>query len=523
MDGESSDQFGYSVDIDGDIVVVGKSGVANFKGAVFVYRIIDTNDSILISQLAKLTASDGFAFDLFGWSVAINGNTILVGARGVNKNDSIYAGSAYLFGNPSNDSNSPEWTQLQILQPNDLTQTDEFGWSVALDENIAVVGTNDPDAYAAYVFLPVDSTLSSSSWTQMAKLTGSTGSLFGYSVAVAGSLIVVGARVADNTNGNGTGAAFVFTKSSSSSSWTQMTQLVADDGVEGDNFGSSVSISKDAFTIVVGAIGFDFNSGAAYLFRATITATATIEYTQTGKFVAADRESNDYLGISIAIKNNIVVVGAWGDDSNTGSVYIVGAAFSSPPPLLTTAAPTTASTADGLSTGEIVGIAAIAGVVVIVLGILNYCTKIKQQQQALPPPPAGFDAPIMADAVFEPPLPQPVNNRTLEVADVFLDPSLDTMAQTPPEPIIENPSIEKLPGFKDQVTGTQPPGPAAAAAEEEEDPKRNSPQQGEEETEQLPPQEELQLMQRQQPFHPDPPVATEQRPQLPTFKDQVRL
>jgi hypothetical protein len=167
---------------------------------------------------------------------------------------------------------------------------------------------------------------------------------------VTGNWIVVGAYFDDNANGNDAGAVFVFTKTSTSSpsSWTQLTQLLASNGTGGDYFGKSVSISKDASTIVVGADFADFNStitdsGAAYIFQAinstttTTTSTTMVEWTQMGKFVAASRESFDHLGRSIAIENNIVVVGASGDDSYTGSVYVVDTGFSSLAP--STAAP----------------------------------------------------------------------------------------------------------------------------------------------------------------------------------------
>jgi hypothetical protein len=221
-----------------------------------------------------------------------------------------------------------------------------------MHDSIAVIGTYDSDANAAYVFAPVDSSSlssSSTSWTLTAKLTGSTYSFFGYSVAVTGNWIVVGAWTDDNTNGNDAGAVSVFTKTSSSSSssstWMQMMQLLASDGAADDHFGISMSISKDASTIVVGANLVDFNSnvtnsGAAYMFRninSTTTLTSTVQWTQMGKFVAADPDTGDGLGISIAMENNIVVVGAYGDDSNTGSVYVVDTGLASPP----TTAPTT--------------------------------------------------------------------------------------------------------------------------------------------------------------------------------------
>jgi hypothetical protein len=483
-DGENSDYFGSSVAIHGDIIVVGAGGDSNSTGAAYVFRIIDSNNNnnATISQVTKLTASNGIAGDWFGSSVYIHENTILVGAYFAVKNGSSYVGSAYLFRNPSNDPNTPEWTQLQQFQPNDLTANDWFGWTVAMDENIAVIGTNDLfDANAAYVFAPVNSDDFSSSWTQMAKLTGSTYSYFGNSVAVAGNWIIVGAD--GNNNEILTGAAFVFTKTSSSSSstWTQMTQLLAVDGAAGDHFGISVSISKDETSIVVGAYGVDSNSGAAYLFQTTTNAstTTTVEWTPMGKFVAADRDTDDYLGMSLAIGNNIVVMGAPGDDSNTGSVYVVNteSGFSSSTATSTTAPtakrtvvpttePTTLSPApkptnsptDNERGGIIVSAIFIVGVVLIVFGILNYRIKVLRQRATV-----VADTPIVANVVLEPLVSQLGNDGTIQ-ADAFLDPTSAVVASTPPASVIAEPSGEKLPRYKDQVRSVEPPGPQTPPA-----------------------------------------------------------
>jgi hypothetical protein len=155
-----------------------------------VFQIFNNNDNtniITVSQVAKLTAETGDSMEFFGWTVAIHGNAILVSALGV---DNI-SGSVYFFGNPSNDPNTPEWTQFQQIQPNDLTENDWFGFSMAMDGNLVVVGTGSElaDANAAYVFVMenIDSSSSSwsSAWTQTVKLTGLTDSRFGVSVAVA--------------------------------------------------------------------------------------------------------------------------------------------------------------------------------------------------------------------------------------------------------------------------------------------------------------------------------------------------
>jgi hypothetical protein len=221
--------FGDAVAIDGDNVVVGASEFpTKGRGAVYVYRIVNGTS---ISQVAKLVASDGVEGDVFGGTLSIQGNYLLVSANGVDKYGSSEVGLPYLFGNPSNDPNTPQWTQMMQVQPNDLSELKLFGVSMAMADNIAVVGSYSD---AANIFEPVSSnetsdSLSSSllsSWTQVAKLTGSIGSMFGNSVAVAGNWVVVGANYDSNSNGNSAGAAFVFTRMTSSSilSWTQLTR-----------------------------------------------------------------------------------------------------------------------------------------------------------------------------------------------------------------------------------------------------------------------------------------------------------
>jgi hypothetical protein len=213
--GASDDNFGNSVAIDRDIIVVGSSGETSGTGAVYVYKINENASGNIssISQVVKLTASGGKTDDAFGYSVAIRGNFILVGAYGVEKGGVLEAGAAYLFGYISKDSNLPQWTQLAKFQPSDLISDAYFGYSVAMDNNIAVIGAFN--GISAYVFVPLDpSSPLSSSWNQIAKLTGPMDSWFGYSVAVAGSRIVVGAY-GDDTKATDAGAVFVFSKKNS--------------------------------------------------------------------------------------------------------------------------------------------------------------------------------------------------------------------------------------------------------------------------------------------------------------------
>ena len=166
--------------------------------------------------------------------------------------------------------------------------------------------------------------------TQTAKLTASDGAAsdyFGYSVAISGDTVVVGAYYDDIGANTDQGSAYVFVKPESG--WADMTQtakLTASDGAASDYFGSSVAISGD--TVVVGAyyddIGANADQGSAYVF--VKPASGWADMTQTAKLTASDGAADDYFGNSVAISGDTVVVGAYDDDigSNTdqGSAYV---------------------------------------------------------------------------------------------------------------------------------------------------------------------------------------------------------
>ncbi|MDW7773530.1 MAG: FG-GAP repeat protein [Desulfobulbaceae bacterium] len=224
-------------------------------------------------QQAKLTAGDGRINDKFGYSVAISGDTIVVGALGdyYYSIDSAY-GSAYVFAKPA--SGWIDMIQSAKLTAGDGAAGDGFGWSVAISGDTIVVGAyldddNGSDSGSSYVYARP-----ASGWidmTQTAKLTASDGAAgdgFGWSVAISGDTIVVGASW-DDDNGYESGSAYLFAKPASG--WADMTQtakITAGDGAVADRFGGSVAISGD--TIVVGASGDDDNgsdSGSAYAFK----------------------------------------------------------------------------------------------------------------------------------------------------------------------------------------------------------------------------------------------------------------
>ena len=211
-------------------------------------------DTLFIED--KLTASDGTESDNFGSSVAIFGNTAIVGASADSRLPFI-SGSAYLF-------DTTTGTQTAKLTASDGTEGDSFGGSVAISGNTAIVGAhldddNGNSSGSAYLF---DTTTG----TQTAKLTasdGAAGDRFGRSVAMFGNTVIVGARQ-DADNGLFSGSAYLF----NTTTGTQIAKLTASDGTEGDIFGSSVAIFGN--TAIVGAAGDDDNgerSGSAYVFR----------------------------------------------------------------------------------------------------------------------------------------------------------------------------------------------------------------------------------------------------------------
>ena len=260
-DGSSDDRFGVAVSISGDYAVVGAffdddSGRAS--GSAYLFKRTGTT----WVEEAKLLASDGSATDEFGISVSIDGDYVIVGAFHDDDNGSN-SGSAYVFKRTGT-----TWVEEAKLVPSDGAPVDFFGNSVSISGNYAVVGAHlDNDngfrSGSAYVFKRTGAT-----WAQEAKLLASDGAaddFFGNSVSISGDYAVVGAQGNDD-NGDGSGSAYLFKRIDTT--WVEEAKLLPSDGAAGDFFGLSVSISGDY--AVVGASGDDDNgffSGSAYLFK----------------------------------------------------------------------------------------------------------------------------------------------------------------------------------------------------------------------------------------------------------------
>jgi len=267
-------------------------------------------------QQAKLTASDAAAGDSLGVSVAVSGDTAVVGAHG----DDGSAGSAYVFVRSGG-----AWTEQQKLTASDADTGDQFGRSVAVSGDTAVVGAYTDDTSAgsnagsAYVFVR-----SGGAWTEQQKLTASDAvenDELGWSVAVSGDTVVAGAWFDDTPAGTSAGSAYVFVRSGGA--WTEQQKLTASDAAANDQLGSSVAVSGD--TVVAGATGDTTAAGqlagSAYVF---VRSGAT--WTEQQKLTASDAAAFDVFGIAVAVSGDTVVAGAFFDDTpagqNAGSAYV---------------------------------------------------------------------------------------------------------------------------------------------------------------------------------------------------------
>eukprot|EP00956_Cyclotella_meneghiniana_P009295 scaffold12816_cov65-Cyclotella_meneghiniana.AAC.1 len=249
-DGAPHDWFGSAVATDGNVIIVCSpfdDDKGQESGSAYVFEKDQNNDWV---QAAKLTASDGAPNYYFGSSVATDGNVIVVGSA-----SHLTIGFAYIFENDQNN----DWVQVAKLTASDGAVGDRFGSSVSIDGDTIVVGAQD-DA-SAYVFEKDQN----NDWVQVAKLTASDGAAsdnFGKSVAIDGDALVVGARFSQNM-----GSVYVFGKDQNND-WVEVLKFTAADGAALDQFGWSVAI--DGGTIAVGAYHDDTsagqNVGSAYIF-----------------------------------------------------------------------------------------------------------------------------------------------------------------------------------------------------------------------------------------------------------------
>jgi hypothetical protein len=368
------DEFGFAIALSGNSLAVGapeedsaSSGINGIEaddsalssGAVYVFR---RDGSGMWSQEAYIKASNPDTGDKFGRSVALSGDKLAVGApfedsdaEGVDGNDaddsSMNSGAVYLYVRDS----LGAWSQDAYTKAFNTDNEDLFGWSVALSGDTLAGGAPNEDSDASgvdgngalntsmesgavYTFIQDSQGL----WSQEAYIKASNtdeGDAFGYSVALAGDTLAVGAYTEDsnasgidgdelsNTSGE-SGAVYAFRRSSPGT-WSQEAYIKASSAGEADLFGSAVAISGD--WLVVGAFLEDSSatglhqdeednsassSGAAYMFRRDDIGS----WSQGAYVKASNTGAGDQFGYAVAISGGTVVIGAFLEDSNATGI-----------------------------------------------------------------------------------------------------------------------------------------------------------------------------------------------------------
>jgi hypothetical protein len=362
----AGDWFGYAVAASGDTVVVGAplessaatgvngnqaSNSATAAGAVYVF----VRNGSAWTQQAYLKASNTGAHDHFGWAVALDGDLVVVGAEGEDGAATVVngtvtdtapeAGAAYVFGRTGT-----AWSQQAYLKASNTETLDHFGYSVAMNGTTVVVGAYGEDsaatgvggngadnsvaeAGAAYVFFK-----NGSVWGQQGYLKASNpgaGDAFGVAVATAGSDVLVGAYLEDSSTTSpnelaaDSGAVYGYRRTSGV--WTISSYNKASNIGAGDGFGRTLAMSGG--TVVVGAPGEDSNAtgvngaqandggpgtGAAYV----LTHNTTTTFSQQA-YLKASRPTAGF-GDAVAVDVDTVVVGALGDTGSAGAAWVFG-------------------------------------------------------------------------------------------------------------------------------------------------------------------------------------------------------
>lgn len=320
-DGTVGDRFGISVAVSGDTIVVGapdEGGDVVETGAAYVY----VREQGRWRQQAKLTASDGKKRDLFGAAVAISGNVVVGGAP----SNFYYAdrpGKAYVF-----ERTAGSWRQSAILQPSDGKPADMFGSSLAVHGNTIAIGAprSDPagsSSGSVYVYerRQLD-------WVEQTKLWSShdaPGDRLGHAVDVQDNIVVAGAYLADSSSAAGepahvadTGAVYVFERERDV--WRRTSTVRATDSVTGDGFGRAVAVYDGL--LIAGAPGTDHHgegSGSTYVFARQRDA-----WSLQFELTASAGNTGDNFGYAVDVSAQTFAIGAWLDGERApraGALY----------------------------------------------------------------------------------------------------------------------------------------------------------------------------------------------------------
>ncbi len=346
--------FGFSVSISGNYALVSAPGKSSRRGSVYVYRY--ENGIWIYSHV--ITAFDAELSDEFGYSVSMSGDYAIIGSRYEDHDETgsiltkvSNAGSAYIY-----HLTDTTWALMQKIVASDRESSDNFGFSVSISGDYAIVGAYGEDhdlngsskksaAGSAYIYHNDNGT-----WSEVTKIVASDRASydnFGYNVCIDGNYAIVGARNADAS----AGSAYVFYNNNGS--WSETQNLEPEDLEGGDLF--SFAISIDGNYAVISAYRDDTDAGSLYTYR-NMAGT----WVQNSKVVSSDITDNDNFGFSVAMSGDQIIAGAiyenhdaaGGNEINhAGSAYFFKADYS---PILAPTEVSEITEATAVSGGEIV-------------------------------------------------------------------------------------------------------------------------------------------------------------------------
>ena len=362
-DSTSGSYFGTSVSLDGDDALVSNGGEDN--NAVYYFADLDTavsDGKTSVTETLKLVSSDYESKDCFGSSVCLSDDNALVGASSATIGSNADQGAVYYYSDISSyttdsdnyvDGTTATYTETLKLISSDGAASDEFGYSVSLDGDDALVGVyqleSDTESQYVYYYKDMDTYTTDSdnysstedAYTENLKLTASDyengdDDRFGNSVSLSGDNALVGSYY-DDDKGDLSGSAYYYANldddiSNGDSVVSETLKLIASDGEEESYLGTSVSLSGDDALVGASgaAVGSNSSQGAVYYYGDMDTYTTdssnyvsgtTASYTETLKITASDGAGGDYFGTSVSIDGDNFTIGAPGANSYVGKAY----------------------------------------------------------------------------------------------------------------------------------------------------------------------------------------------------------
>lgn len=302
--------FGHKVGVSGNELFATtrtSNGGRELVGALYVFQT--TDGGYTWTETQKLVPSIGNGL-FFGESLSVSQDFIVVGAPLASSRTNPVPGQALVFGRQGG-----KWVQIACLVPSDARKKSSFGWSVAVQGTTIIVGAieDSPDgvynAGSAYVFKTDDG---GTTWREVQKLIASDkqkSDWFGYSVAMGDGIVMIG--MVNNHEPKNREGVYVFCSGDNGFEWRLVQILRPRDASRGQGFGRSISLYRT--TAVVGAVDDGYYSpGAAYVYS-TCNNNCSTSWSETQKLVSPNPSINQQFGHSVAIQHNSLIIGALAD------------------------------------------------------------------------------------------------------------------------------------------------------------------------------------------------------------------